>query len=624
MKNLRIFQFGIVVLLCGILSLPLSAQTEVMAWSNITGVRVDGELIDFESSLRVGTLKGDMEITGKEKQVRPVFHREGDMQEVTTTLRGVKFHQKVTDKGKGLVEISIDALSDTTLNQTAYYCIALSPENYADAKVRTSGRKLTVTSANRKLEFKFNKSVKATVEKESTGTVVYISLMPILKKAGRTALSMELHASGVIDHSDAEITLDMQNPGSLFAGFGGNFRLQNPAADPKVIDYCLENLRVAYGRVEFPWRLWQPEEEADPIATAQNGGLNKRVEESLLMAKRLKAMGMPVILSCWFPPAWAIDGGPASYVRQGGVIAYRLDNRKKEKIYKSMADYLLYAKRYYGIEFSMFSFNESDLGIDVLHTPQEHADFIKEFGAYLAGLNLPTRMLLGDNSDATTFDFILPALNNPETHKYIGAVSFHSWRGCDDVTLKKWADAAKAINVPLLVGEGSTDAAAHGYAEIFNESTFALYEINLYTRICAICQPLSILQWQLTSDYSLLWGDGIYGSKGPLRPTQRFWNIKQLASTPADALAIPVSSSKKNVNCAAFGNMVRGEYAVHMVNNGADCEAVISGIPAEVKELKVYVTNTKDCMKETAVKVENGQVRVHLPAISFITLLSDK
>lgn len=57
MKNLRIFQFGIVVLLCGILSLPLSAQTEVMAWSNITGVRVDGELIDFESSLRVGNLE---------------------------------------------------------------------------------------------------------------------------------------------------------------------------------------------------------------------------------------------------------------------------------------------------------------------------------------------------------------------------------------------------------------------------------------------------------------------------------------------------------------------------------------------------------------------------------------
>ena len=140
-----------------------------------------------------------------------------------------------------------------------------------------------------------------------------------------------------------------------------------------------------------------------------------------------------------------------------------------------------------------------------------------------------------------------------------------------------------------MVGEGCTDAVVARYAEIFNESTFTLYEINLYIRICAICQPLSILQWQLTSDYSLLWGDGIYGFKGPLRPTQRFGNIKQLASTPAEALATPVSSSKRNVNCAAFGNMVRGEYAVHMVNNGADCNATIFGIPVEVKELKLKI-----------------------------------
>ena len=233
-------------------------------------------------------------------------------------------------------------------------------------------------------------------------------------------------------------------------------------------------------------------------------------------------------------------------------------------------------------------------------------------------------MLLGDNSDATTFDFILPALNDEATHKYIGAVSFHSWRGCDDATLHKWAGAAHALNVPLLVGEGSTDAAAHRYAEIFNESTFALYEINLYVRICAICQPLSILQWQLTSDYSLLWGGGIYGSQGPLHPTQRFFNIKQLASTPADALAIPVDCSKKNVNCAAFGNYARGEYAVHMVNNGAACKAVIQGLPAGVSQCKVWTTNQTDQMTETLVSVVDGKAEVPLPPISFVTLVSVK
>lgn len=621
MRKKRILQAGLIALISYFQMQDLSAQTEVMAWSNITGIRVDGELMDFESSLRVGDPKGDLEITGKEKQVRPQYHRDGNLQRVITTLRKVKFTQSVTDTDRGQAELRIEALSDTTLNQGAYFCLTLSPRQYADAKIHTGGRKISIASPHRKLELETDRSVRSFVRQEEGKRVIYIPLMPSLKKGDSSAIRIGLHASGTIDHSEVSITLDTRNPGSRFAGFGGNFRLQNPAADPKVIDYCLKNLRVAYGRVELPWRNWHPEEAMNPIAHAEQNGADRHVEESILMARRLKQMGMPVILSCWFPPRWAIDGKPENYKRRGGVVAYRLNPAKKEKIYKSIADYLIYMKKRYGIEIALFSFNESDLGIDVLHTPQEHADFIKEFGAYLARLDLPTRLLLGDNSDATTFDFILPALHDAGARPFIGAVSFHSWRGCDDTTLAKWRDAAREINVPLLIGEGSTDAAAHGYAEIFNESTFALYEINLYTRICAICQPLSILQWQLTSDYSLLWGDGIYRSQGALRPTQRFWNMKQLASTPADALAIPVTSDKENVNTAAFGNIVRGEYAVHIVNNGAARPAVISGLPQDVKTVRIYKTNTKDCMAETEVAVEDGVVKMELPPLTFVTLI---
>jgi hypothetical protein len=32
---------------------PVLAQTEVMAWGNLTGIRVDGQLMEFESSLRL-------------------------------------------------------------------------------------------------------------------------------------------------------------------------------------------------------------------------------------------------------------------------------------------------------------------------------------------------------------------------------------------------------------------------------------------------------------------------------------------------------------------------------------------------------------------------------------------
>jgi hypothetical protein len=305
------------------------------------------------------------------------------------------------------------------------------------------------------------------------------------------------------------------------------------------------------------------------------------------------------------------------------VRAYRLDESKNEKIYRSLGDYLVWMKEAFGVEAEFYSFNESDLGIDVLHTPGQHAVFIKEFGAHLASRGLSTRLLLGDNSDATTFDFILPAMTDPECRPYIGAVSVHSWRGCDDETLRRWGDAARRLNVPLIIGEGSTDAAAHRYPQIFDEQTFALYEINLYVRICALAQPLSILQWQLTSDYSLLLGEGIYRTEGALRPTQRFWNLKQLASTPGESFALPFESSKEQVNCAAFGNIARGEWAVHMVNNGAARTAVVKGLPAGTGDVKVWVTTADLAMEEIRdVRHDaDGTLTFPLPAASFATAI---
>ncbi|MBQ7554508.1 MAG: hypothetical protein IJT46_09175 [Bacteroidaceae bacterium] len=175
--------------------------------------------------------------------------------------------------------------------------------------------------------------------------------------------------------------------------------------------------------------------------------------------------------------------------------------------------------------------------------------------------------------------------------------------------------------MPLIVGEGSTDAAAHQYPAIFNETTFALYEINLYVRICAISQPWSILQWQLTSDYSILWGDGIYGSDGPLRPTQRFFNLRQLAMTPADSFAVPVTCDKDQVNVAAFSKKATGECALQIVNNGASCQAEITGLPAEAGQAWVYVTNDRQHGDAQCLKVKDGKAWMDMPADSFVTVI---
>jgi len=333
-------------------------------------------------------------------------------------------------------------------------------------------------------------------------------------------------------------------------------------------------------------------------------------------------MGVPLILSAWFPPDWAVDG-KVNFRPVNGVWGNPLNKDNMQAIYKSIADYILYLKSKYGTEVKYFSFNESDLGINIRLTPQDHDDFIKGCGAYFAAHGLITKMLLGDNSDATTYSFIYPALNDPEAKPYIGAISFHSWRGWDTYILQHWADAATKLGVPLIVGEGSIDAAAWNYPDIFQEQTYALKEINLYTRLLAICQPQSILQWQLTSDYSPLIGGGIFGNNEPLHPGQRFWNLKQLSITPKGLYAMPISCDKAGISCAALGDNLTSVYAIHLVNNGTERSVTLTGLPAGVKQLKVYTT-TKELNMEVGdpINVKAGIAKFKIRATSYVTLIS--
>jgi hypothetical protein len=639
----RLVLFASLVL--GILMLPKSvfSQTEVMAWGNITGIRVEGQLFEFESSIRVvGSNWISLTATGKEKQ-QPKYHRDGDSQIVKTELGGIQINQTVKENGRGSAMVSIDALSlrDTTIDGV-YFCIDLPAKYYSGAIVQINGsdkrlsdlaskpKKLSASSLKflsdkQQLEIKTSTSP-IFIRKENGNFQIYIGILDSkLVKGTKTQKNIILKSTGVIDKSPAEITMDVKKPGDLFAGFGGNFRLQNPTADPKVTQYCLDNMRVAWGRVEMPWNLWQPDENVNPIDTANSDKLHEHVQKSMLMTQELAKRGIPIIISDWQAPTWAIIGDPADAYRYRhlGRFGYPLNPLKLDKIYQSIGDYLVYLKQNYGVEPVLFSFNESDLGINIRHTGQEHAEFIKGLGAHFASRGIKTKMLLGDNSDATTFDFILPAMNDPETYKYIGAVSFHSWRGCDNETLQKWAGAAKKMNLPLIIAEGSTDAAAHSYAEIFYEQTFALYEINLYMRLCALCQPLSIIQWQLTSDYSVLKGEGIYGTQGPLTPTRRFWNLKQLASTPENSFSLPVTCNKEELNCAVFGNIAKGEYAVHMVNNGAEREVTIKGIPDNVNAFEVFITDGNRGMEKSSdVPVNDGEAVLKVKSASFTSLLS--
>lgn len=617
-------------------------QAEVEPWGNIAGIREHGQLMAFETSVRIIDGK-KTDATAKEKQ-RPHYERNENIQLITTELYGLPLKISVKDESRKKITVSIGLYAPGGSKfDGAYFCIALPHNEYqggeyklSDAGAAAYFMPMTMAfkgtaggaefkSAWRDLKIDFDGTAPIIVKKDTTtgDDELWIALARGgISKGDSIKKTFTIKVTGNMDRTPVNLAINTNQPGRPFDGLGGNFRLQNPKFDPEVIDYCLKNLRVAFGRVELPWRLWQPEKDIDPIASADSGKLNPSVQHAMEMAHRLDSLGIPFILSAWFPPDWAIVGKP-NFKPVNGVWGNPLNKDVMPEIYKSIADYVIYLKRTTGAEPRYFSFNESDLGINIRVTPQEHDDFIKGCGAYFAAHGIGTKMLLGDNSDATTYKFIYPAMNDPEARPYIGAVSFHSWRGFDRATLQHWADATTKLKVPLLVAEGSIDAAAYSYPDIFQEQSYALNEITLYVRLLAICQPESILQWQLTSDYSPLIGGGIFGNNEPLHPGQRFWNLKQLSISPKDLYAMPMSCDRPDISCAGLGDNSKASYAIHIVNNGAKRKATITGLPAMVKALKLYTTNQNENMQAGTVKVKNGQACFKMAAASYITLISE-
>ncbi|MBQ0058337.1 MAG: AGE family epimerase/isomerase, partial [Bacteroidales bacterium] len=158
---------------------PQTVHSEVMAWSNITGIRLEGELIDFESTLRVGTPGQNIEATGRERQQNVRYRREALTQIVDIPLHGAHFHQEVTDVDQHNVRLSWTADADTTLEaEGAFFCMSFAPKYYADAKIKASGSKVTVSAPERQLTLKFSRSVKTAIREEDGCKVLYVTLLP--------------------------------------------------------------------------------------------------------------------------------------------------------------------------------------------------------------------------------------------------------------------------------------------------------------------------------------------------------------------------------------------------------------------------------------------------------------
>lgn len=442
-----------------------------------------------------------------------------------------------------------------------------------------------------------------------------------LAKGQTASLTVRLRLTGEPDRTPAALTLDATKRRYRIDGFGGNycFGIESP-----VSHYTLDNLRVAWARTEMTLPDWEPRNDnASPAETdwaflEGHDRADTNLRREFLLAQKIQKKGIPYSITIWHLPEW-LYAKPRSDGQRPN--RRRVHPGKWPELLESIGSYLLYAKRKYGVEPDLFSFNEPGIGCRVLFTAEEHRDAIKRIGSHLAKLGLRTRMLLGDvTAFRRSIAYPEPAAKDPEAMRHVGALAFHSWGGGSPEHYAAWADLADRLELPLFVAELGVDASAwRGRA--FRSFAYGLREVRMYQEILLHARPRATMQWEFTSDYALVDTPKDAAGNVVLKPTARFWFIKHFCNlTPPQAHALATASDHPKVLFTAFegGGPV---HTLHIANFAAGRPATIAGLPAGMAALRAVRTSETESFKSLPpVVVRDGKVSVELAAQSLLTL----
>jgi len=483
-----------------------------------------------------------------------------------------------------------------------------------------SGLRADEPSGNVHLVMSLSRSVPITVQdaREWNGTqydvLVPVHLGPV--PAGETVeLTVSLTLTGTSDHSPAALTVEPGSDLGRLDGFGGNycFGIESP-----VTDYTLSHLKVAWARTEMTLGEWEPENDNDSpdevnwdyLKQQDAPGTNLRREFEL--ARRIQDKGIPYCISVWHLPQWLYEGGG----RSQGDSGRPLRAGAWPELVECVCSYLQYAKERYGVEPGLFSFNEANIGVYLLLTPEEHRQCIKMLGARCEQLGLKTKMLLGDvHAPRGTTDWVRPAAADPDAMKYVGALAFHSWGGASPDEYRAWGDLARELKLPLLVAELGVDAAAWR-TSAYDSYQYMMREAAMYQELLLYARVQGTMQWEFTSDYSI-----VAEHDGTLEPTPRFDLVRHFCNlTPLPGTLLATTSDNPRVLITAVAGE-QAALAVHIVNSGPSRPATVAGLSSLQGRLRRVLTSPEAGFVDAGlVEVTVGRVGLDLPAQSVTTL----
>lgn len=512
--------------------------------------------------------------------------------------------------------------------ETSADCPLTLPEKYIFLGGRAQGASIVDAGKHTAVDFHFADAINIQLQDErkfsgSDYSFMFQLARGPLQSGQQASARVRIVPTATPDTSPANLSLDVRQVRYKLDGFGGNYCF---AIDTPPAQYTLDHLRSAWARVEMVAADWAPDPadfaagEPDWQKLEARDTPGSKLRRRFEFDRQLSQRSLPLVSSVWWLPEWLY--GDSSRKRADGHR--RIVPRDKwPQLADVVSSYLLHGKRRYGVEPDLFSFNESNIGVMVLMTPEEHRDVIKLLGAHFAKRGLKTKLLLGDSTGAGSIEFTSAAAADAEALQYVGAIAFHSWGGAESSVYTGWAELAERLQLPLLVTELGVDA---NYSVRPHEQPgYGLREVRMYQELLLHARPTATMYWEFTSDYSLVkWTRGAEGRSPEISPTDRFYFTKQFCNlTPPQADALGTTSDHSQVLVTAFaaGADSQRVYTIHIANFGAARDARITGLPAGVKQFRVLCTGDTDMYRELPpIQISGTETHLALPARGLLTL----
>lgn len=395
---------------------------------------------------------------------------------------------------------------------------------------------------------------------------------------------------------------------------GGNYVHRFGATRTSLEPVSLMNLEMLQPdviRTRIDLDLWEP---LPNIQGSQRFHNEKYVKTTFEFIKEIKTRNPDTILiaSIWTVPDWMVVN-PAEERKRV------LNPNRYPDVVESIAQWLLRARSDYGAKIDYVSFNEANIGINVLLTSEEQIQLIRLAGKRFEELGLSTRWLLGDTSGAShSLSYSMPIYADEKIRPYLGPLSFHSWdviaRGSQ--MLKEIGRYADQHHLEVWCTEGGWNALDYNRPEDFQTWNHAVKIAEVYTLVLRDSRATSLLYWQMMGDDYIV-NDG----KTPFPALIYMGELKNTFPAGSQIVKTPDDENQTMTILSLAARTPGGGFSVELVNQVKESQTVtLAGLPDGTYS-RVRMADSNPLKTELdPVVVKNGTANLELDGLSMTFL----